>query len=320
MAVGERRQRPSSADRPAGVLPVVPSPNSPAPPRCRPRPDRAADRARLPPAPVARACGDPAGRRGVRDPGFGLEDEQARVRQGRVQGARRRRPADDVRRRRGPGARAGARDDRGEQRERLVGPLQRRRAGLVRGLRRPGGLGLPYLQLRAAVRARAAADRGLRPCRRQRGGGRTDLPSSERAGVEKRLEVRMRRQRVLHRKDAPTFWVVLDEAVLHRPVGGHAVRRGQLEHLLELAALPNVIIQLLPWDLSGYGAEHAFSMLRFAEAELPDLVYLEEMTGASYLDKRADVERYGRAMDRLTVDALSPEQTKQALSKVLAEA
>ncbi|WP_283160237.1 DUF5753 domain-containing protein [Pseudonocardia sp. Ae150A_Ps1] len=130
----------------------------------------------------------------------------------------------------------------------------------------------------------------------------------------------MRRQRVLHRKDAPTFWVVLDEAVLHRPVGGHAVRRGQLEHLLELAALPNVIIQLLPWDLSGYGAEHAFSMLRFAEAELPDLVYLEEMTGASYLDKRADVERYGRAMDRLTVDALSPEQTKQALSKVLAEA
>jgi hypothetical protein len=151
-------------------------------------------------------------------------------------------------------------------------------------------------------------------------GGHPNLPAAERADVEKRLEVRMRRQRVLHRKDAPTFWVVLDEAVLHRPVGGHAVRKAQLEHLLELSALPNVIIQLLPWDLSGYGAEHAFSMLRFAEAELPDLVYLEEMTGASYLDKRADVERYGRAMDRLTVDALSPEQSKQALSKVIAEA
>lgn len=152
-------------------------------------------------------------------------------------------------------------------------------------------------------------------------GGHADaLPAAERADVEKRLEVRMRRQRVLHRKDAPTFWVVLDESVLHRPVGGARVHRAQLEHLLELSALPNVVLQLLPWQLSGYGAEHAFTMLRFAEPELPDLVYLEEMTGSSYLDKRVDVERYGRAMDRLTVDALSPERTKQALTKVIAEA
>ncbi|WP_224390368.1 helix-turn-helix transcriptional regulator [Pseudonocardia sp. ICBG1293] len=150
-------------------------------------------------------------------------------------------------------------------------------------------------------------------------GGHPDLPPAERADVEKRLEVRLRRQRVLHRKDAPTFWTVLDEAVLHRPGGGEAVFRAQLDHLVELSSLPNVIVQLLPWDLSGYGAEHAFTMLRFAEPELPDLVYLEEMTGASYLDKRADVERYGRSMDRLTVDALSPEQTKQALSKLRAE-
>lgn len=151
------------------------------------------------------------------------------------------------------------------------------------------------------------------------GGGHIDLPPAERADVEKRVEVRLRRQKVLHRKDAPTFWVVLDEAVLHRPVGGRAVHRGQLEHLLDLTALPNVVVQLLPWDLSGYGAEHAFTMLRFAEPELPDLVYLEEMTGASYLDKRVDVERYGRAMDRLTVDALSPERSKQALRKTIAE-
>lgn len=150
-------------------------------------------------------------------------------------------------------------------------------------------------------------------------GGRTDLSPTAREGVEKRLEVRMRRQRVLHRKDAPTFWVVLDEAVLHRPIGGPAVHGAQIEHLLELSALPNVIIQLLPWDLSGYAAEHAFAMLRFAEPELPDLVYLEELTGSTYLDKRADVEQYGRVMDRLTVDALTPERTKQHLSKLRAE-
>lgn len=151
------------------------------------------------------------------------------------------------------------------------------------------------------------------------GGRPLDVPLGERANVEKRLEVRLRRQRVLHRKDAPTFWIVLDEAVLRRPVGGPEVCRKQFEHLLELATLPNVVIQLLPWALSGYAAEHAFSMLRFAEPELPDLVYLEEMTGASYLDKRADVERYGRAMDRLTVDALSPDQSKQAIQKIINE-
>ncbi|MFP5068097.1 helix-turn-helix domain-containing protein [Pseudonocardia nantongensis] len=150
-------------------------------------------------------------------------------------------------------------------------------------------------------------------------GGRPDLSPADRDAVEKRLEVRMRRQRILHRKDAPTFWVVLDEAVLHRPVGGPGVLGAQIDHLLELSALPNVIIQLLPWDLSGYAAEHAFAMLRFAEPELPDLVYLEELTGATYLDKRADVELYGRSMDRLMVDALNPERSKQFLSKLGSE-
>jgi len=156
-------------------------------------------------------------------------------------------------------------------------------------------------------------------CRAVVSGGHAELPPDRLAEVEKRVEVRLRRQKVLHRKDAPTFWVVLDEAVLLRPVGGPAVYREQIEHLLDLSALPNVIVQLLPRSLSGYAAEHAFTMLRFAEPELPDLVYLEEMTGASYLDKRADVERYGRSMDRLTVDALSPDETGQALVKLLAD-
>ncbi|MEQ3550143.1 helix-turn-helix transcriptional regulator [Pseudonocardia nematodicida] len=150
-------------------------------------------------------------------------------------------------------------------------------------------------------------------------GGRADLPPADREQVNKKLEVRLRRQRILHRRDAPTFWVVLDESVLRRPVGGPAVLREQIDHLLELSALPNVIVQILPFGLSGYAAEHAFAMLRFAEPELPDLVYLEEMTGATYLDKRADVERYGQSMDRLTVDAMDPERSRQHLSKLLAE-
>lgn len=156
-------------------------------------------------------------------------------------------------------------------------------------------------------------------CRAVMSGGHPALPPDRRAEVDKRVEVRLRRQKVLHRKDAPTLWVVLDEGVLWRPVGGRAVFREQIEQLLDLSALPNVVVQLLPWSLSGYAAEHAFTMLRFAEPELPDLVYLEEMTGASYLDKRSDVERYGRSMDQLTVDALSPDETGQALVKLLAD-
>lgn len=144
-------------------------------------------------------------------------------------------------------------------------------------------------------------------------------PEIDDPDVDRRLSVRMQRQRLLHRRDAPTYWTVVDESVFHRPVGGNAVLSAQLDHLLELAALPTIVVQVLPNSVSGYAAEHAFTMLRFAEAELPDLVYLEEMTGATYLDKRADVETYSRAMDRLTIDAYSPDESKQFLAKLRAE-
>lgn len=144
-------------------------------------------------------------------------------------------------------------------------------------------------------------------------------PDARDPGVEQRLNVRLQRQRILRRPDAPTFWAVLDESVLHRPIGSEDVLTAQMDHLLELAALPSVVLQILPWQLSGYAAEHAFTMLRFAEPELPDLVYLEEHTGAAYLDKRPDVESYTRIMDRLTIDAMSPEASRRHLAAVRAE-
>ena len=147
-------------------------------------------------------------------------------------------------------------------------------------------------------------------------GGRPDQVDAE---AEHRLSLRLGRQRLLQRRDGPTFWAVLDESVLHRPVGGPRVLNAQIDHLLELASTPSIVLQLLPWGMSGYSAEHAFTMLRFAEPELPDVVYLEEHTGATYLDRRADVESYTRVMDRLTIDALTPDQTKQHLAKLRAE-
>jgi hypothetical protein len=131
----------------------------------------------------------------------------------------------------------------------------------------------------------------------------------------RRVALRMRRQKLLTSGSAPRLWVVLDEAVLHRPIGGQQVMREQLEHLLELTKLPNVTLQVLPYRFSGYAAEGAFSLLRFAEAELPDLVYIEHLTGALYLDKRDELELYGRAMDQLTVDAETPDLTRQVLMK-----
>lgn len=137
--------------------------------------------------------------------------------------------------------------------------------------------------------------------------------------IARRVDVRMQRQHLLGRRDAPTLWAILDESVLHRPIGGDAVLAAQIEHLLTLAALPNVIVQVLPLRLSGYAAENTFSMLRFAEPELPDMVYLEQLGAAIYVDRRPDVETYSRAMDRLAIDALTPDETRQFLRKLVAD-
>jgi transcriptional regulator with XRE-family HTH domain len=142
--------------------------------------------------------------------------------------------------------------------------------------------------------------------------GRPDVRTPD---IERRVKLRMDRQKVLHRADAPKLWAIVDESVLHRPIGGVKVLRGQIEYLLEITRLPNIILQVVPYGLSGYAAEGAFTMLRFAEAELPDLVYIEHLTGALYLDKVEEIEKYSRVLDRLTVDAETPAGTRQLLAK-----
>ncbi|MBR7829587.1 helix-turn-helix domain-containing protein [Actinospica sp. MGRD01-02] len=134
--------------------------------------------------------------------------------------------------------------------------------------------------------------------------------------VERRVEVRVRRQDVLNRPGAPVFWAVLDEAALRRPMGGVESMVPQIEYLIEKADQPNITIQLLPFSVGAHAAEGgAFAMLRFAEQELPDVVYLEHLTGAQYLDRPEDVEQYARVMDRISVDALTPEDTLHALKQ-----
>jgi len=138
----------------------------------------------------------------------------------------------------------------------------------------------------------------------------------EDADMDRRVQVRIRRQEVLRRADPPTVWAIIDEAALHRPVGGSRVHREQMEHLIELAELPNVTIQVLPYSAGEHAAAgSSFSILRFAEAELPDIVYLEHLTSALYLDRRQDLALYLSVMDRLSVQAESPGESLKILAE-----
>ncbi|MGQ0839799.1 helix-turn-helix domain-containing protein [Actinokineospora sp.] len=146
--------------------------------------------------------------------------------------------------------------------------------------------------------------------------GRPDMADEV---TERRVSLRMARQKLLHRTDSPKLWAVIDESVLHRPIGGPRVLRRQIEHLLELIRLPNITLQVVPFGMSGYAAEGSFTMLRFIEGELPDIVFIEHLSGALYLDRVDEIEQYSRVLDRLSVDAETPSGSRQMLMKRLAE-
>src|SRR5690606_11547335 len=139
--------------------------------------------------------------------------------------------------------------------------------------------------------------------------------------VERRVRLRMERQQLLRRPDPPTVWAVVDETALRRPVGGRRVMRDQLESLIGVVTkASNVRLQVLPFRAGGHsGAGGAFSILRFPHQELPDLVYIEQLTSALYLEKRDDVEYYFDAVNRLFVDAAPPAQTVEILERIVRE-
>jgi transcriptional regulator with XRE-family HTH domain len=124
--------------------------------------------------------------------------------------------------------------------------------------------------------------------------------------IDRRVALRMRRARLLHRPHPPKLWAILDEAVLRRPPGSHDTMQAQIEHMLELSRLPHVTIQIVPFHRGGYAdaGTHRFTLLRFAEAALGDIVYLEHLTGATFLDKTDDLDAYTKVMDQLCLDAL----------------
>ena len=138
--------------------------------------------------------------------------------------------------------------------------------------------------------------------------------------IDRRVSVRLKRQAVLAGPDPPQVWSVMDEAVLRRPVGGRTVMRAQLAHLIEVASQPRVTIQVVPFARGGHAAAGgSFTVLRFAEPEVPDIVYIEQLTSALYLDGREDVDHYLEVMNELSTEALTPARSADLLAEITKE-
>jgi transcriptional regulator with XRE-family HTH domain len=145
----------------------------------------------------------------------------------------------------------------------------------------------------------------------------TCLGHTDSIEVERRVELRMRRQDLLSSPQAPTLWAVIDEAALRRRLVDPEQTRAQLMHLIEMNERPNVSLQIAPFTYGGHAAAGGpFTILRFAEPDLPDIVYLEQLTSSLYLDKRADVEHYAAVMDRLCAQIEPPDRTADILRAI----
>jgi hypothetical protein len=136
--------------------------------------------------------------------------------------------------------------------------------------------------------------------------------------VNLRANLRMERKKVLTSAKPPRLWAVIDEAVLLRPIGWREVLREQIEALLDACNLRTVRLQVMPFHSGGHAAMGgAFSILRFPEQELPDVVYIEHLTSALYLEKREDVDQYAEAIGRLFIEAEPPNRTPEILRRAL---
>ncbi len=146
--------------------------------------------------------------------------------------------------------------------------------------------------------------------------GYPDVPDE----VERRVSLRMARQKLLTADDPLGLWAVVDEAVLRRPLGGPEVMRNQIRHLIAACSMPNVTVQVIPFNKGGHAAAGGpFSILRFAEPDLPDVVYLEQLTSALYLDRREDVDHYLAVMERVCLEAEPAADTVDILGEILKE-
>lgn len=138
--------------------------------------------------------------------------------------------------------------------------------------------------------------------------------------VERRVALRLQRQRALLRPGGTQFWAVIDETVLRRPVAPPEVMRGQVDHLIDLAARPNVTLQVIPFGLFIHEAMYGpFYVFRFPFPELQDITYIENMSGSGYVDQHDNVAAFVEALDKISAQAPPPQRTEAFLTELRKE-
>jgi transcriptional regulator with XRE-family HTH domain len=139
------------------------------------------------------------------------------------------------------------------------------------------------------------------------------------AEVEQRVEIRMTRQTAFAKREpAPRLWVILDEDCLRRVVGGPDLMKRQLRRLLDLAESPNIMLQVLPYEVGAHPASAGtFSIVELAELHMPDIVYLETMTGALYIEDQAQVHTFSLAYEQLRAMALGPDESLAMITRLM---
>ncbi|NYV78391.1 helix-turn-helix transcriptional regulator [Streptomyces sp. UH6] len=144
------------------------------------------------------------------------------------------------------------------------------------------------------------------------------LPETAAADIEKRVQVRLRRQQRINAPENPLrLWTVLDEAALKRVVGNRAVMREQLEHLVEQAQMPHVTVQVIPFDLGAHpGLNGQYAILEFPDASDSSVVYIEGVTSDLYLEKPNDVQKYSVMYEHLRAQALNVDQSRQFIQDI----
>ncbi|MCW5249708.1 MULTISPECIES: helix-turn-helix domain-containing protein [unclassified Streptomyces] len=145
------------------------------------------------------------------------------------------------------------------------------------------------------------------------------LPNAPAAEIQRRVELRTRRTGLLHRADAPQLWAIIDESVLMRVLGSRDIMREQLAHLIEMSAHPHVTLQIVPLDVADAPMPPIpVTYLRFGGSDLPDVVYLEHIKSANFLEDVDETEEYRVALDHLADDALTPRESRELLRATMA--
>jgi transcriptional regulator with XRE-family HTH domain len=143
---------------------------------------------------------------------------------------------------------------------------------------------------------------------------RAGRPQASQAEIDRSVALRRERQALLTREEPPLLWVVMDETVLRRPIGGAGVMRAQISRLIEACDMPQIRLQVLPFSLGPHPAMYGpFHIFRFAQPELPDVAYVESLVGAIYLDERNDVSAFREALDRMSAQAPQATRTQEFL-------